>query len=122
MSNKKSVRIACPELVEGPALPTCPAVALARMRKFGEQRQAHGAQRGADRRPPAGLALAATQYWDTNGATAGCGNGGGDWTNNWSFSSAGDVATGVWTNGNDAVLSAGTDGTVEARECRVLRG
>jgi fibronectin-binding autotransporter adhesin len=51
-------------------------------------------------------------YWDTNGATAGCGSGNGDWQGaNWSGDSSGMTATGLWTNGSDAVFSAGSDTT-----------
>ncbi len=60
-------------------------------------------------------AQAATQYWDSNGAAPGSGNAGGKWQDggwpNWSSSAAGDVDTGPWTAGNDAVFSAGSDGT-----------
>ena len=62
-------------------------------------------------------AEAVTQYWDTNNATAGTGTGAqaGTWdagtTPLWTTVLAGDVATGTWTNGNDASFSAGTNGT-----------
>ena len=60
---------------------------------------------------------AATSYWDTNGSTAGTGTGAqlGTWdagtTSLWTSVLAGDVATGLWTNGNEASFSAGTNGT-----------
>ena len=59
---------------------------------------------------------AQTLYWDTNGATAGSGgpSPSGTWDGvapNWSTSSAGTVATGVWTNGDTAVFSADSDAT-----------
>ena len=60
-------------------------------------------------------AAAAVRYWDTTGATPGAADGGiadGDWNDtapNWSTSAAGDVATDVWTAGDDAVFSAGND-------------
>jgi fibronectin-binding autotransporter adhesin len=62
-------------------------------------------------------AEAATQYWDTNNSTAGTGTGAqsGTWdagtTSLWTTVLAGDVATGLWTNGNEASFSAGTNGT-----------
>ncbi len=62
-------------------------------------------------------AEAATQYWDTNGATAGTGTGAqaGTWdagtTSLWTSDPAGSIATGIWTNGNEASFSAGTNGT-----------
>ncbi|WP_193213201.1 beta strand repeat-containing protein [Luteolibacter marinus] len=58
------------------------------------------------------VAPAASLYWDTNGATAGSGNGSGNWDadSNWSTSAAGDAATTAWTNGESAVFSAGSDG------------
>jgi len=62
-------------------------------------------------------AEAVTQYWDTNNATAGTGTGAqaGTWDAGtasllWTTVLAGDVATGLWTNGNDASFSAGTNG------------
>lgn len=66
--------------------------------------------------------MAATLYWDTNGDTPGSGNSSGIWdvgsTFNWNTDAAGgdndggtaDTST-TWTDGNDAVFSAGTDGT-----------
>jgi autotransporter-associated beta strand protein len=58
-------------------------------------------------------ASAQTLYWDTNGATGGAGaTPTGTWngfTSNWSTNSGGTVATTTWTNGRDAVFSAGTD-------------
>ncbi len=63
----------------------------------------------------AGTASAATQYWDTNGPTAGAGGSTptGTWgiDNYWSTSSAGTAATGGWGSGNAAIFSAGTDAT-----------
>jgi autotransporter-associated beta strand protein len=61
-------------------------------------------------------AEAATLYWDTNGATAGTNaTASGTWdagtTSLWTTVLAGDVATGTWTNGNEASFSAGTNGT-----------
>lgn len=57
-----------------------------------------------------------TSYWDINGSTAGAGGASpsGTWsssTKNWNSSSAGTAATAVWTSGNLAVFSAGTDAT-----------
>lgn len=56
---------------------------------------------------------AGTLYWDTNGATAGSGNAAGTWDSgtNWSADPAGSSATVGWTNGESAVIAAGTDGT-----------
>ncbi len=55
---------------------------------------------------------AATQYWDTDGATTGTSSVGGAWTGAlWSTNAAGTAATAAWTSGNDAVFSAGTNGT-----------
>ena len=55
------------------------------------------------------------RYWDLNGTVAGAGaTPSGTWDNsstNWSSSSAGTVATGVWGGIADAVFSAGTDAT-----------
>jgi len=62
-------------------------------------------------------AEAVTQYWDTNGATPGTGTGAqsGTWDAGtislWTSDSTGSIATGLWTNGNDASFSAGTNGT-----------
>lgn len=57
------------------------------------------------------LAVAQTAYWDTNGATAGSGNLGGNWLDaRWTTDADGAVQTGIWTNGDSAVFSAGTDG------------
>lgn len=65
--------------------------------------------------PPAG---AQTLYWDINAKTAGAGgtSPSGTWdTSNsnkvWSSSSAGTVNPVAWTDGRDAVFSAGTDAT-----------
>ncbi|MBN8458066.1 MAG: autotransporter-associated beta strand repeat-containing protein [Verrucomicrobia bacterium] len=66
------------------------------------------------------LAMAANLYWDTNGDVPGSGNAGGLWdatSFNWNTDAAGgdndggtaDTST-PWTDGNDAVFSAGTDG------------
>src|SRR5436309_7226819 len=61
--------------------------------------------------------IPATLYWDINGATAGAGGASpsGIWdaatTANWSSSSAGTVATVVWTSGDSPQFSAGTDAT-----------
>lgn len=59
----------------------------------------------------AGLS-AGTLYWDTNSSTAGSGNAGGTWDSgtNWTTDAAGGAATVGWTNGEDVVFSAGTDG------------
>ena len=58
-------------------------------------------------------APAGTLYWDTNGSTTGSGNVGGTWDSgtNWTVNSAGTAATVAWTNGENVVFSAGTDGT-----------
>ncbi len=61
-------------------------------------------------------AAVATEYWDINGATAGAGGAtpSGTWstgTANWSYSPTGVAATNNWTNGDNAVLSAGSDAT-----------
>ena len=51
-------------------------------------------------------------YWDANGATAGSGDTGGNWSgSNWTTDSTGQSATGLWVSGSDAVFSAGSDGT-----------
>src|SRR5438874_1302553 len=60
--------------------------------------------------------VAGTKYWDINGATAGAGGATptGTWNNstaNWSTSSAGDVVTAPWVDGDTAVFSAGSDAT-----------
>jgi len=57
-------------------------------------------------------AHAGTLYWDTNGDTAGSGNAGGTWDSgtNWSANAAGGSVA-AWTNGENVVFSAGTDGT-----------
>lgn len=55
---------------------------------------------------------AGTLYWDSNGAVPGCGTGNGDWvTSNWSTDPLGAAATSPWTDGSDAVFSAGSDAT-----------
>ncbi len=58
------------------------------------------------------LARAADAYFDVNGATLGSGvtaSGSYTWDSNWSSSADGDVATGSWTGGDDAIFSAGTN-------------
>ena len=59
------------------------------------------------------LLSAATLYWDTNGATPGSGDTGGDWDvgTNWTTDAPGSIATTGWLDGESAVFSAGTDGT-----------
>lgn len=55
-----------------------------------------------------------TNWWDTNGITAGAGgpNPSGRWTNAWwGGNSAGTAATSNWTEGAVAVFSAGNDAT-----------
>jgi T5SS/PEP-CTERM-associated repeat protein/autotransporter-associated beta strand protein len=66
----------------------------------------------------AGSAYAQTTlYWDTNGTTAGASAGttaAGTWdstTANWSTNSAGTNTTQLWTSGQTAVFSAGTNAT-----------
>jgi len=59
---------------------------------------------------------AQTLYWDTNGSTAGAGSApSATWstgTSSWTSNSAGTSGSIVnWTNGRDAVFSAGTDAT-----------
>ncbi|MBN8460899.1 MAG: autotransporter-associated beta strand repeat-containing protein [Verrucomicrobia bacterium] len=58
-------------------------------------------------------ARAGDLYWDANGATAGSGNVGGTWNSgtNWTTDSTGATATVGWTDGENAIFSAGTDGT-----------
>jgi autotransporter-associated beta strand protein len=64
-----------------------------------------------------GTSVPAAYYWDTNGPTAGAGGPtpSGAWdvaaAKNWSKDSAGAGAASAWTNGNDAVFSAGSDAT-----------
>jgi autotransporter-associated beta strand protein len=64
-----------------------------------------------------GTPVQAAYYWDINGPSTGAGGStpSGTWdvgvTQNWSVDSAGGVATSAWTNGNDAVFSAGSDAT-----------
>jgi len=59
----------------------------------------------------------AAAYWDINGATAGSGvvaAGTYIWSTgvaNWTADSTGSSATNVWTNGDSAIFSAGTDAT-----------
>lgn len=57
---------------------------------------------------------AANLYWDVNAATPGAGTAGGTWDagTNWTTDSTGSSATTGWTNGESAVFSASTDGTV----------
>lgn len=55
-------------------------------------------------------------YWDIDDATAGAGgvSPAGTWSTtatNWTTDSTGAATAGVWTNGNNAVFSAGTDAT-----------
>lgn len=63
------------------------------------------------------LAAQTTLYWDPNGATAGAGaTPSATWGNistakYWSTNSAGTIATIGWTNGSNAVFSAGSDAT-----------
>lgn len=53
-----------------------------------------------------------TQYWDTNGASAGSGNSAANWGGyNWTTDVTGSSATAQWVDGDSAVFSAGTDGT-----------
>lgn len=68
----------------------------------------------------ASLHAQTTVYWDTNSTTAGAGgtspagtwaSSGGAGNRRWSTSSAGTGSTALWTSGNDAVFSAGTDAT-----------
>ncbi len=57
--------------------------------------------------------MAATLYWDTNGATTGSSGANGTWGTNtyWSTNSAGTSATTGYTSGADAVFSAGSNAT-----------
>lgn len=62
------------------------------------------------------LMMAGSLYWDINGAAAGAGGAtpSGTWDtslNYWNPSSAGTSPTTVWTDGNAAVFSAGSDAT-----------
>jgi len=60
------------------------------------------------------IAKAAILYWDSNGTTVGAGTTPtGNWltSNFWGSSLDGTTSTGAWTDGNDAVFSAGTDAT-----------
>ncbi len=62
----------------------------------------------------ASAASAGVLYWDANGTTAGAGTTPtGNWLTNsyWSASSAGTATPGSWSDGSDAVFSAGTDAT-----------
>ncbi|MCG3181283.1 MAG: hypothetical protein BIFFINMI_03663 [Phycisphaerae bacterium] len=63
--------------------------------------------------PGAAPAMAATLYWDANGALSGSGNIGGNWNSgtNWTTDSTGQSATVAWADNSDVVFSAGTDGT-----------
>lgn len=60
-------------------------------------------------------ARAGNLYWDTNGAAAGSGGSApsGTWGTDtfWSASPVGNAPTGLWTNGETAVFSAGNDAT-----------
>ena len=60
-------------------------------------------------------AAAATRYWDVNGSTAGSGNAAGVWevgNGNWNTLADGTgTPAALFTNGDSAVFSAGTDGT-----------
>ncbi len=63
--------------------------------------------------PAADCAATTTYYWDTNGASLGCGNSGGSWSSSYwntdsTGSSGGTIST--WPSGGDAVFSSGTDG------------
>lgn len=61
-----------------------------------------------------GSAPAATLYWDTNDSTTGSGNTGGIWSlvdDNWSSDANGEATATTFSNGDEAVFSAGTDGT-----------
>lgn len=59
--------------------------------------------------------MAATVYWDANGATAGSGNAGGTWdmgtTSNWNSAADGTATPSTFANGDIAIFSAGADGT-----------
>src|SRR5262245_15512774 len=85
-----------------------------------ETTRARGKRAGACVSLAAALALGALPagaqsvlYWDSNGATAGAGGTpGGTWSlggGGWSTAEAGDVATGLWADGNFAVFAAGAD-------------
>jgi len=52
-------------------------------------------------------------YWDVNGADPGSGNAGGTWDGGtpWTSAEDGDAPTVAWMDGEEAVFSAGTDGT-----------
>lgn len=52
-------------------------------------------------------------YWDTNADAPGSGNAGGTWDSgtNWTTDATGAVATVGWTDGENVIFSAGTDGT-----------
>ena len=59
-----------------------------------------------------GFAAPPPSYWDTNDATAGSGNAGGNWEDaKWTADPLGAGPTGSWTDGSIAIFSAGTDGT-----------
>ena len=61
------------------------------------------------------VVIAGQQYWDANGAVAGAGTTPtGTWSTNtafWSADATGAQATTNWTNGSDAIFSAGSDAT-----------
>ncbi len=64
----------------------------------------------------AGSTSAANAYWDINGTTAGAGGAtpSGTWSTaatNWNYLADGTGTTFGWTNGDNAVFSAGTDAT-----------
>lgn len=57
-------------------------------------------------------AFAGTSYWDANFTAAGSGNAGATWDGaNWTTDPTGSSATSGWVNGDNAVFSAGSDGT-----------
>lgn len=63
---------------------------------------------------PSSLPAGSTGYWDINGATAGAGGGSphGSWQGaNWTTNPNGTSPTLAWTDGSDAVFSAGNDAT-----------
>jgi autotransporter-associated beta strand protein len=59
----------------------------------------------------ANLVVFARNLWDSNGAAAGSGNTGGNWSDNkWTDNTSGTSATGAFTNNSTPTFSAGTDG------------
>ena len=59
-----------------------------------------------------GFAAPPPSYWDTNDATDGSGNAGGNWEDaKWTNDPIGVGPTALWTDGSIAIFSAGTDGT-----------